>query len=375
MEIINFKRQGASKTVGILRQIVPFFNAYLQGMDVLYRTMSGRGLAGKERAEAINLFWKTGLKLAALSTIYAALVNGDDEYEKLRGYEKDRNFIIPGMDLPFNKIPVAPEVGFMFKVLPERIYHYIMSQGTASPDDATKLKKGIRDSFVDAFTGPNLQPQFVKPLLEVTTNYSFFTQSPIVGRGQENKTAYTQFTANTSELAKIIGSLGNLVVDGGFSPLKIDYLMRAYTGIAGGTVLALSDEIIAGSERPAKNWYELPQVRTFAYDQIGGGLKEDFYDFRDRVAQVNNTVNDMRKQGKAEELADYLTPERLQLYKYKGYVYQIEQMQENLRTYKKFIQADKKLSDEAKIEKINEMDEREKRLLEDIRRIRVKAVL
>jgi hypothetical protein len=300
MEIINFKRQGASKTVGILRQIVPFFNAYLQGMDVLYRTLAGRGLAGKERAEAVNLFWKTGLKLAALSTIYAALVSGDDEYEKLRGYEKDRNFVFPGTGI---KIPVAQEVGFMFKVLPERTYHYIMSQGTASPDDATKMMKGTRDAFIDAFTGPNLQPQFVKPLLEVTTNYSFFTQSPIVGRGQENKTSYTQFTANTSELAKIIGKLGNLVVDGGFSPMKIDYLMRAYTGIAGGTVLAISDEAIAGSERPPKNWYELPQIRTFAYDQIGGGLKEDFYDFRDRVTQVNNTVNDLRKQGKAEELA------------------------------------------------------------------------
>jgi len=372
MEIINFKRQGASKTVGILRQIVPFFNAYLQGMDVLYRTLAGRGLAGKERAEAVNLFWKTGLKLAALSTIYAALVSGDDEYEKLRGYEKDRNFVFPGTGI---KIPVAQEVGFMFKVLPERTYHYIMSQGTASPDDATKMMKGTRDAFIDAFTGPNLQPQFVKPLLEVTTNYSFFTQSPIVGRGQENKTSYTQFTANTSELAKIIGKLGNLVVDGGFSPMKIDYLMRAYTGIAGGTVLAISDEAIAGSERPPKNWYELPQIRTFAYDQIGGGLKEDFYDFRDRVTQVNNTVNDLRKQGKAEELAEYLTPERLELYKYKGYVYQIEQIQESLRAYKKFIQNDKKLSDEVKLQKINELDERENRLLENIRRTRVKAGL
>ena len=372
MEIINFKRQGASKTVGILRQIVPFFNAYLQGMDVLYRTLAGRGLAGKERAEAVNLFWKTGLKLAALSTIYAALVSGDDEYEKLRGYEKDRNFVFPGTGI---KIPVAQEVGFMFKVLPERTYHYIMSQGTASPDDATKMMKGTRDAFIDAFTGPNLQPQFVKPLLEVTTNYSFFTQSPIVGRGQENKTSYTQFTANTSELAKIIGKLGNLVVDGGFSPMKIDYLMRAYTGIAGGTVLAISDEAIAGSERPPKNWYELPQIRTFAYDQIGGGLKEDFYDFRDRVTQVNNTVNDLRKHGKAEELAEYLTPERLELYKYKGYVYQIEQIQESLRAYKKFIQNDKKLSDEVKLQKINELDERENRLLENIRRTRVKAGL
>ena len=235
--------------------------------------------------------------------------------------------------------------------------------------------KGIRDGAFDSFTGPNITPQFFKPMLEVTTNYSFFTQSPIVGRGQEGKTAYTQFTANTSELAKILGKLGGRVVDGGLSPLKIDYFMRAYTGIAGGTVLAMSDELIAGSERPAKNWYELPQVRTFAYDQIGGGLKEDFYDFRDRVTQVNNTVNDLAKQGKMEELREYLTPDRMRMYQYKGYIYQMEQAQEALRAYKKFIQADKGLSDEAKLEKINELDQRENQMLANIRKMRVEAGL
>jgi hypothetical protein len=372
MEIINFKRQGASKTVGILRQIVPFFNAYLQGMDVLYRTMSGRGLAGKERAEAANLFWKTGIKLAALSTIYAALVSGEDEYDELRSYEKDRNFIFPGTGI---KIPVAPEIGFMFKVLPERMYNYVMSQGTEKPEDATNLMKGIRDGFMDSFTGPNIVPQFFKPTLEVTTNYSFFTQSPIVGRGQEGKTAYMQFTANTSEVAKIIGDLGNLVVDGGFSPIKIDYLIRGYTGIAGGTVLALSDELIAGSERPAKNWYELPQIRTFAYDQIGGGMKEDFYDFRERVTKVNNTVNDLMKTGRYEELEEYLTPSRMQLFAYKGYIYEIEQQQEEIRAYKKFLQADKTVSDEYKLEKINELDKIENKMLANIKQIRKDAGL
>jgi len=334
-EVINFKRQGANRTIGVLRQIVPFFNAYLQGMDVLARTMAGTGLSTAEKGEAIRLFLATATKLTVLSTIYAAMVAGDDEYEQLRDYEKDKSFIIPGTGL---KIPVAPEVGFMFKVIPERMYHYIMSQGTERPDDAKKTMIGLRDAFIDAFTGPNLTPQAVKPALEIMVNYSFFTGAPIVGRGMDTKEAYLQFTNSTSELAKLIGGATNT------SPMKWDYLMKGYTGIAGGTALALSDEVIAqaaGIERPDRRIYELPQFRTFMYDKVAGGDKEDFYSLRDEVRRTVDTVNSLRADGRVEELQKYLeNPDKFGLYLLKSSINGIEQRLEDIRKYKKFISAD-----------------------------------
>ena len=334
-EIINFKRQGANRTIGVLRQIVPFFNAYLQGMDVLARTMAGTGLSTAEKGEAIRLFLATATKLTVLSTIYAAMVAGDDEYEQLRDYEKDKSFIIPGTGL---KIPVAPEVGFMFKVIPERMYHYIMSQGTERPDDAKKTMIGLRDAFIDAFTGPNLTPQAVKPALEVMVNYSFFTGAPIIGRGMDTKEAYLQFTNSTSELAKLIGGATNT------SPMKWDYLMKGYTGIAGGTVLALSDEVISqatGAERPDRRIYELPQFRTFMYDKVAGGDKEDFYSLRDEVRRTVDTVNALKAEGRVEELEKYLeNPDKFGLYLLKSSINGIEQRLEYIRKYKKFISAD-----------------------------------
>ena len=334
-EIINFKRQGANRTIGVLRQIVPFFNAYLQGMDVLARTMAGTGLSTAEKGEAIRLFLATATKLTVLSTIYAAMVAGDDEYEQLRDYEKDKSFIIPGTGL---KIPVAPEVGFMFKVIPERMYHYIMSQGTERPDDAKKTMIGLRDAFIDAFTGPNLTPQAVKPALEVMVNYSFFTGAPIVGRGMDTKEAYLQFTNSTSELAKLIGGATNT------SPMKWDYLMKGYTGIAGGTALAVSDEVIAqatGAERPDRRIYELPQFRTFMYDKVAGGDKEDFYSLRDEVRRTVDTVNALRAEGRVDELQKYLeNPDKFGLYLLKSSINGIEQRLEDIRKYKKFISAD-----------------------------------
>jgi len=334
-EIINFKRQGANRTIGVLRQIVPFFNAYLQGMDVLARTMAGTGLSTAEKGEAIRLFLATATKLTVLSTIYAAMVAGDDEYEQLRDYEKDKSFIIPGTGL---KIPVAPEVGFMFKVIPERMYHYIMSQGTERPDDAKKTMIGLRDAFIDAFTGPNLTPQAVKPALEVMVNYSFFTGAPIIGRGMDTKEAYLQFTNSTSELAKLIGGATNT------SPMKWDYLMKGYTGIAGGTVLALSDEVISqatGAERPDRRIYELPQFRTFMYDKVAGGDKEDFYSLRDEVRRTVDTVNALKAEGRVEELEKYLeNPDKFGLYLLKSSINGIEQRLEDIRKYKKVISAD-----------------------------------
>ena len=343
-EIINFKRQGANRTIGVLRQIVPFFNAYLQGMDVLARTMAGTGLSTAEKGEAIRLFLATATKLTVLSTIYAAMVAGDDEYEQLRDYEKDKSFIIPGTGL---KIPVAPEVGFMFKVIPERMYHYIMSQGTERPDDAKKVMIGLRDAFIDAFTGPNLTPQAIKPTFEVMANYSFFTGAPIVGRGLETKEQYLQFTNSTSELAKIIGKVVDVVDVTGLvtrSPMKWDYLIKGYTGIAGGTVLAVSDEFIAqaiGAERPDRRIYELPQFRTFMYDKVAGGDKEDFYSLRDEVRRTVDTVNALKAEGRVEELEKYLeNPDKFGLYLLKSSINGIEQRLEDIRKYKKFISAD-----------------------------------
>ena len=358
-EIINFKRQGANRTVGVLRQIVPFFNAYLQGMDVLARTMAGTGISGKEKGEAIKLFAATAAKLTALSFIYSAMVAGDDEYEKLRGFERDKNFIIPGTGL---KIPVAQEVGFLFKVVPERIYHYIVTQGTARPDDAKRTMIELRDGLLDAFGGPNLTPQAVKPALEVMVNRSFFTQSPIVGRGMENREAYLQFTNNTSEIAKLIGKATNT------SPLKWDHFIKGYTGVAGGTALGMTDYLASnatGVDRPDRRVYELPQFRTFMYNKVGGGDKEDFYNLRDEVRRTVDTVNALKADGRIEELQDYIKdPDKFGPYMLKSSINGIEQRLEDIRKYKKIISADPRMDGARKKDVLERFENTENALIQ-----------
>lgn len=351
-EVINFKRQGANRTVGLMRQLIPFMNAYIQGMDVFYRTMTGRGVAATERSEAFKMFLGTGVKLATLATIYTMLVGDDDEYEGLRDYEKDKNFIVPGTGV---KIPVAPEVGFFFKVIPERLYNYITSQGTERPQDAAALRKAIGTAAFDAFSGPNLTPQAVKPALELLVNYSFFTGTPIVGRGLEKLEPAQQFTDSTSEIAKMIGALA------GISPMKLEYFVRGTTGIAGGTVLDLSNMLF--TDRPDKRLYEMPAFKTFMYDKIPGGYKEQYYDLREKVEQVVYTMNGLKAQGRAEELQEYLNDDRINLLALRRSMNQIDQQLEKMRAFRKLISNDPTMTGAEKKDRLDEIERTENELL------------
>ena len=353
-EIINFKRQGASKVVGVLRQMVPFMNAYIQGMDVMYRTMTGRGIAAKERNVAFGMFLQAGTKLAAMSTIYAMLVSGDDEYEGLRDYDKNKHFIFPGTGM---KMPVAPEVGLLFKVIPERLYGYLISQSTDRPKDATELRKAIANAAFDALSGPNLTPQAVKPILEVYMNHSFFTNAPVVGRGMEYMAPNMQFTDATAELAKL---LSNTAEQAGveLSPMKLEYLFRGFTGIAGGALLDISNSMFG--DRPDKRLYEQPFAKTFMYDKVPGGYKEGYYAFRESVNEVTTTVNALKAAGRADELVDYLEgDQKLTLYALRSTINKVDDQLGDIRNFKKIIAADPNMSGKDKKDAIEELEEAE----------------
>lgn len=351
-EYINFKTGGNGQTVRILRQIVPFMNAYIQGMDVLYRTIQGKGLSMEDRKTAMALFYTTGAKVAALSFLYAALVGDDDDYKGLDDYERDKNFIIPGTGL---KLPVAPEIGFLFKVLPERLYQAIAREGTERPVDAKTFMRSMRDAAINAYGGVNLTPQLIKPAIEVATNYSFFTNNPIVGINMAGKETYLQFNNSTSELAKLFGHIG-------ISPMKVDHLLRGYLGTVGGVALDVTDAV-ADPNRMNKPINKLPLIKTFMYDDTGRGYKTEFYQFREDVDKVVNSVNTFKREGRAEELREYLTEDKLKLYSMKGVVNKIEEQLGNMRKYRNIIANDPDLTPEEKREKTDSILALERQLL------------
>jgi hypothetical protein len=280
------------------------------------------------------------------------LVGDDDDYKGLDDHERDNNFIIPGTGL---KIPVAPEIGFLFKVIPERIYQKIAREGTDRPIDNTTFLRGMRDAAINAYGGMNMTPQAVKPLIEVATNHSFFTGNPIVGINMAGKETAQQFNDHTSELAKLAGYVG-------ISPMKVDHLLRGYLGTVGGVILDVTDAVV-DPNRMSKPVNKLPLIKTFMYDDTGKGYKTEFYAFREDVDKVVESVNSFKREGRAQELEEYLTPEKMDLYAMKGIVNKIEEKLGQLRKYRNVIANDPDLTGDEKRAKVDEILKMEKELL------------
>ena len=367
MDIINWQKHGTSGKLRILSQIVPFMNAYIQGMDVLISAMRGEAISGTDKKAAKALFKQTAIKIAALSMLYAMLIADDEEYQKLEDRTKIRSFIIPGSGI---KIPVSAEVALLTKAIPELTYQYITREGTASPMDATKLRNEIGVAFLDGLLGPNLLPQVARPTLEAVTNYNFLTGSPIVGRGLENLRTSDQFTESTSELAKLLGKSGII------SPLKLDHLLKGYGGTAVAGVLYGTDaaaNMFYENKLPTTPLHKVPSIGPFFYNPNGKDQLNDFYDLKDRTDEVTATFNRLVKFGHPGEAREY-AQENKELLAVKGQVNAITNNLKSLRELRNSV-INSNLSSSEKRMRLDEIDLRINAMVKNIGSIRVRAGL
>jgi hypothetical protein len=367
MNIIHWQKHGTSNSVRVLSQIVPFMNAYIQGMDILLRSMKGEGISGRERKEAQWLFVSTALKLSALATIYSMAVSSDEEYQKLDDRTKVRSLIIPGTGF---KIPVSNEVAMLTKAIPELGWQYVTRADTNNPMDATKLRNELGRAFVDGLGSPNLMPQGVRGIVEVATNHNFLTGNPIVGRGLENLKTSEQFTENTSELAKLFGQTEII------SPLKLDHLLKGYGGTMASGALYTTDafaNLFFDNKLPTTPLHRVPLIGSFMYSPNGKDQLNDYYDLKDRSDEVTATLNKYMKFGTREQVKEFAEENRAMI-NIRAQINQIGTMMKTLREQRKRVIISNLSSDEKRA-KIDELDLRINKQVETIGALRVKAGL
>lgn len=368
-EIINFKRTGASATVTVLRQVVPFYGAYLQAQNVALKTLMGKGISPVERKEAHKVLLSTTLKVMALGFIYAALVADDDEYQKMDPTIRDRHLMIPGTGF---MLPLRSDVFLLPKLASEYVYQGLTDQGFT---DGKKMRRGMKDAITNAILSPTVVPQAAKPLLEVATNYNFFSGRPLIGQGLENKITSEQFTNTTSELAKFLGKAGLM------APITIDHLIRGYLGTTGGMgLMAVNAASNVGSDtpRPEKSWQDAiaatPGFSAFVAKEYGSGIKNDFYELRKEVDKAVNTFNNMRKTGRIEE-AKELYEDKKDLFAVKSQVNNIERQLAKIRAREKVIYEapESKMTRAQKGEEIEKLRQMEDRMLKNVGMLRERA--
>lgn len=284
-ELINFSRRGSSSTMRTATKIIPFFNAYAQGMDVLYRSASGiDSSSAAERSAARKLFYSRMGIMMGFGFMYAAMMSGDDDYEGTIEEVRDNNWIFPGG----YKLPVPKEIGFLFKSIPERIIGYLNRYGTDEEQAVSEALGSLLKGALSAYTSPTAVPSTIKPFLEHITNYSFFMQRELVPSSMKDRPAGLQYLSDTSELAKLMGKAADV------SPIVVDNYLRGLFGMAASTGLMMTDAVL-NPTRPDRPLYQLPFASIVRYDTIGGREKAEFYDLREKVMKARNGYNALQK--------------------------------------------------------------------------------
>ena len=376
LEIINFGRRGLSPIFKTITAAIPFFNARIQGLDVLYRSFTGQysaidklkegetpeQLRGRIARGAIL----RGLSLAVLTAMYYMMVSDTDEYRGARREVRDDYWLIPtGTEFPI-KIPIPFEVGAIFKVLPERLMDMTLGEDAFTRKSVDEAQKSLGRQLETSLSIPFFQSGFgiqaVKPFFEVWSNRNSFTDSEIIPYYKQKLDPRAQSTERTNEIARILGETFNI------SPMKIDYVMRGYAGTLGGYLLSMADtgaRMITGTPILPNNveLSRLPLVRRLTFDsKKAGGLQQQFYELRGEVDTVVQTINKLREDGRTEEAIAYRNSMQ-GVVNVKGQVRAMERYMKNWRDKKSRLLKRDDISVTLKSELLRDMEiERDRRL-------------
>jgi hypothetical protein len=301
LESMNFSKRGASPSMHAIGSMIPFFNAQIQGLNVLYKGLTGK-LPFNERLKIQEKLFTRGLMLAAGTLAYSAMMQDDEAYKNANPDEKYGNWFlrVPGVDEPV-RLPIPFEIGYIFKALPEAIYNSAVNEHGS--EEAVKAFSNILKMTIPGGTSYGV-PQALRPLIEVGLGKSFFTGRDILSQQEKGLMPAAQYRDKTSEFAKAFGAAT------GTSPIVLEELIRGYTGPMGVALLqALSLGVPKGQspEKAFKRLSDMPLIGAAFQPNDAGGILTSTFERMDELKQVKNTVDELMKRGERAEAMDLLS--------------------------------------------------------------------
>ncbi|EKN4914270.1 hypothetical protein EFV91_08835 [Yersinia enterocolitica] len=301
-DLMDFSMMGASNIMINLSDMLPFFNARMQGLSKL-----GRGI--KENPREVL---KRGGMITAASLALMALNWDDKRYEELQDWDKDTYWHawIGGQHIRF---PKPFEIGLMFGTLPER---FIRALG--GKDTGAKFGKLVAHNFMETMAF-NPIPQVAMPIAEAYVNYDFFKGGPIENMADSNLMAGARYNDQTSLLMREVGEATNM------SPKMLDHIVMGYTGSLGGYVMGATNLLMRNlkdyGETPSMRLDELPVIKSFfrgSDPAKSTQFTEDFYRMMTEANQINSTINSLRKQGRGDDANELIEDNRGKLSQRQG---------------------------------------------------------
>lgn len=295
-DLMDFTLRGSSPIYQVMADVLPFFNARVQGM---YRL----GRANPKRLATYGM-----LMLAA--SVMLVLANGDNpEYDQLPDWDKDTYWHVWIGGKHF-RIPKPFELGVAFATLPERVTQYVKGHDSGKKLIA-RVFANIRDQLaIDPV------PQLLRPGLNAAYNHDSFRDRPIETMSDEGKLPSRRFGPYTSATARKAVDVLNVHVPGtstnamdaiGLSPKKLEYLVGGYLGTTGLYALGLSDMAVKAMEgappSPKPRMDDYPVIRSFYRMEPARAtqFESDFYELRTHIEQVYKTIMAEAKDGNVEK--------------------------------------------------------------------------
>jgi hypothetical protein len=300
LESMNFNKRGASPSVHWANSLIPFFNAQIQGLNVLYKAIGGK-LPFNEKLKIQRKILLRGGFIAAGTLAYAYMMQDDEAYKNARPEEKYGNWFIriPGVDEPV-RLPIPFEIGYIFKALPEALYNSMVDDHGS--EEAVKAFSSILKQTIPGGSSYGI-PQALRPAIEAGLGRSFYTGRDILSASEKNLLPEYQFRDKTSEVAKTIGSVA------GVSPIILDSLVQGYTGAMGLAFVQAVGVGLTKQEGPqtaVKRLSDLPVVGSAFQPNDAGAISNRVYERMNEFKKVKSSVDNLLNRGNKAEALELL---------------------------------------------------------------------
>jgi hypothetical protein len=349
MESMNFYKRGLSPTVQYASRLIPFFNAQIQGLNVLYKAATGK-MPFEEQQHIKQKFFNNAMLLVGTGILYAMAMEDDEYFKRAKPKDKYSNFFIPvpGVDEPF-KLPIPYEAGWFFSLAVAAV------DAMKAETDGKQQFDALRDMFLQSVPGYTSRgvPQLVKPAFEVWANKNFYTGNDIETARMQDKTLQERFSTSTSEAAKAMSKALPLL-----SPVQIEHLSNGYFGqlplIVMGAANGLFRSPTAG-EAPEKRITDMPFIGSSFQKKFGGADADVMYRMATESLQSKSSYDSMLKQGRKEDAKDFLEEHRSEI-AVAGLANQYKTAMGRLRTDEERITGMEKMSAAEKRVRIDRLD-------------------
>jgi hypothetical protein len=270
-DLQDFSLQGSYSAIRYAAQVLPYFNARLQGMyklgrdglDPTMQVLTGNA-SDTERQKAAKFATVTGAVVAAAMILY--LTQKDDEdWKKREDWDRDAFFWfkIPGTQTAV-RIPKPFEMGAI-ATLVERFTEQMVDSSVEGKVFGKRLLAVLHDTFA-----VNPIPQAIRPLYDIARNKDGFTDRPIESMGMERISVENRVSPGTSAAAVAISTVNGMFAEfaskatGGaisaqssqLSAIQYDYMIKGYLGWVGSVIQTSSNMMAAPFKDGASSRYE-----------------------------------------------------------------------------------------------------------------------